>query len=163
MKVLVASLVLLAANSAFAGAASNFVGSYRLTSSQVDGDTFCFQGLDIKQEDDSLALYRSDVSEFPMYKAEVNGEVREISGSHGEAMTSYKGQDTVTLDEKGLLTFESKTVNKFLGVPATREKDSYTIQLSKDGKKVRAVRATFVGPIAGIGKRAKALCEYDRQ
>ncbi|MDG0816859.1 hypothetical protein [Bdellovibrio svalbardensis] len=163
MKVLVASLVLLAASSSFAASASNFEGSYRLTKSQVDGDTFCYNGIIIAKEENQLAFYRADISYSPLFKAEVNGEARAVSGSHGEAMSSYKGTESVTLDAKGLLTFEFKAVNKFLGIPATREKETNTLQLSKDGKKLRAVRATFEGPVAGIGKRAKALCEYDRE
>lgn len=161
-KTFLIGMMLLTANSALAVTAQDFVGSYRLVNSQVEGDTFCYQGVIVAQEDERLSLYRSDITEGALISAEVNGPKREVSFSHGEALSKTKGKESVTLDDKGTLTFEFSGVESLLGIPAMRTADGVAMKLSADGKSLYAVRKTFDGPVAGLGKNAKALCEYQR-
>lgn len=163
-KIILLAAILMTGTSVFAASpASKFMGNFSLVDSKIDGETFCFQGITIAEEDDGLiSLYRSDMSGYgPMISAELNGEPRENSASHGEALSGRKGKDTVTL-ENGVLTFKYKGVNNFMGIPTTRESDTISIALAKDGKTLAVTRSTFEGPVVGIGKKAKALCAYQK-
>lgn len=161
MKSVLATAVLLASTSAFAAPTiKNFIGTYDLVANQVEGETFCFPRITISEEDDgTIGLYREDSSYGPMIHAELNGPLRSDSGSHGEALGGRKGKDSVTLDN-GVLTFEYRGTQTFMGVPAGRESDKISITIAKDGKTLAVTRTTFEGPISGIGKKAKALCGY---
>ena len=149
-------------SSAFAGL-NDLIGHYNLVNSQVEGKTFCYRNIDIVQEENGLlSLYRSDTSEYgPIVSAAVNGAKRENSYSHGEALSTTKGNDSVIFKDE-TLSFAFDGVTSILGVPAMRTSDSFTIKLSADKKTAYAVRKTFDGPVAGLGKRAKALCEYSK-
>ncbi|WII72881.1 hypothetical protein QJS83_03225 [Bdellovibrio sp. 22V] len=159
-KTILFGMLMLGTSVSSASTVQKFIGDYQLQKSQVDGETFCYQGIMIREDDGLLSLYRSDISYSALISAEVNGEAREVSASHGEAMTSTKGKDTVTLDKSGTLTFDFTGRSNILGIPAMRESDSLALKLSADGKTAYAVRKTFEGPVAGLGKKGKALCEY---
>lgn len=160
-KSILAVAVLLASTSSFAAPTiKNFIGSYDLVDSKVEGEAFCFQRITISKEDDgTIGLYREDTSYGPMINAELNGPGRKNSASHGEALGGRKGKDVVTLNN-GILTFEYKGTQSFLGVPAARESDTISIAIAKDGKTLAVTRTMFEGAIAGIGKKGKALCAY---
>lgn len=159
-KAILFGMVLLGTSSAFAAGAKDFVGSYKLINDQVEGEIFCFDSLIIAQEDGLTNLYRGDASGYgPMISAELNGKKRDVSASHGEALSSTKGQDAVTL-KNDTLTFSFEGRESFIGIPAMRVTDSVAIKLSADKKIAYAVRKTFEGPVIGLGKKGKALCEY---
>lgn len=139
----------------------DFIGQYDLIDSQRDGDTFCFTGITIKKENSSLALYRNDFPYEVMFKAEVNGSSRAVSGSHGEAMSSYKGSQTV-VHESNKLTFSYRGIVSLFGVPSYREGDDYTFTISEDGERLKAMRKSFEGVTYGIGSSSMAECLYER-
>jgi hypothetical protein len=159
-KFLLATLLMTAMHSK-ANTVDTFVGNYNLVDSQAEGKAFCFRGISIVKEGNSLALYRDDFPEYVMFKAEVNGAPRKISGSHGEAMSSYKGTHKVSL-KSNLLEFSSRTVVSLLGVPSFREGDDYSFTLSNDRNRLEATRKVFEGVTYGLGVYGKAKCSYER-
>lgn len=157
---LIPALMLAATSSFAAGSVQKFTGNFKLVDSKTDNNAFCFEGIAIREDKGLVSIYRSDISGYgPMISAELNGEARETSGSHGEAMSSSKGTDTVTL-KNDILTFEYKGITKLFGIPAGRESDTLAIQIAKDGKTLAVTRTTFEGSIAGIGTKGTALCVY---
>jgi hypothetical protein len=160
---ILATVLVFANCSAFAAtAASDFVGTYALVHEQVEGKTFCFNGIQIVLEGNEMSLYRQDIADFAMFKAQVNGSPREVRGSHGEAMSSSVGENTVTLDRNGVLIFAYTGIEKVMGIPMARSKDAYALRLSQDGKSIEAIRSTFDGVMTGIGSKGKATCQYRR-
>ncbi|MEK2646531.1 hypothetical protein [Bdellovibrio sp. BCCA] len=158
-KTILLGMILLGTSSAFAGA-KDFIGSYRLLKDQVEGETFCYKGLDVVEENGLLNLYRSDITEYgPIISAELNGKSRDVKYSHGEALSTTKGEDTVTLKDD-TLTFAFNGRESLIGIPAMRVSDSVAIKLSADKKTAYVLRKTFEGPVIGLGKKGKALCEY---
>lgn len=157
MKKIMFGAILLAASSAMASG-EQFLGSYHLTKSEVTGKTFCYDSFSIEKTDDGVAF---SVDGYNIYAGEVNGDKRKVSYSHGEALSSTKGYDQVTL-EKGVLSFQFKGTESFVGVPATRVESTVSMKLSNDGKTLTLLRKEFSGVAFGIGKSAKALCEYTR-
>lgn len=140
---------------------NDFLGQYDLQNQHVDG-TFCFDGLEIIQEENRLSVYRSDMAQAPVYSAEVNGPARVVKGSHGEAMSSYSGTEAAVFKENTLF-FKFEAVNKIMGVPMTRESDEISLVISNDKSTLGLRRKTFEGPVAGIGSRARAECTYQRR
>lgn len=163
VKTIIASAILMTSVSGFAATSINdFIGTYQLADKKVEGDTFCFSQITINQEDDgTIGIYREDTSYGPMINAELNGSPRKNSASHGEAMSSRKGKDSVTL-KNDVLTFEYSGTTSLLGVPVGRESDTISAKLAQGGKSLAVTRTTFEGPIAGIGKKGKALCAYTK-
>lgn len=161
-KMILLGTVLLGTSSAFAAGAKDFVGSYKLINDQVEGETFCYDSLVVAEEKGLTNLYRGDMTSYgPIISAELNGKKRDVSTSHGEALSSTKGQDSVTLKNE-TLTFSFEGRESLMGIPAVRVTDSVAIKLSADKKLAYAVRKTFEGPVIGLGKKGKALCEYSK-
>jgi hypothetical protein len=161
MKKLFVAALLMTAMHSEANTADAFTGNYHLVDSQAEGKAFCFRGISIVKEGSSLALYRDDFPDYVMFKAEVNGEIRKVSGSHGEAMSSYKGFHKVSLKNNDL-EFSSRTVVSLFGVPSYREGDDYTFTLSNDKNSLEATRKVFEGVTYGVGLSSKAKCSYQR-
>jgi len=159
--VFLTATILFATNISFAASSiQDFLGSYKLVEQKASGNAFCFSNITISQENDNLvSLYREDSSLGAIVSAELNGQSRENSGSHGEAFGSRKGVDIVTL-KNAILTFEYKGTNSFLGVPLTRESDITSLALAKDGKSLVVTRTTFEGPVVGLGSKGTARCTY---
>lgn len=155
MKVLL--LVSLAALSFQAFASNNikdFVGRYDLIEQTVDGDTFCFEKVMISHRGNVVDVFREVTSYGPMYSAELNGASRETSGSHGEAGSSRKGEDTITL-KNGVLTASYKGSVRVAGIPVSRESDTLEMTLSPNKKEFNVIRTTRAGFSKG-----KATCRY---
>nr|BFD60661.1 hypothetical protein CKG001_27680 [Bdellovibrio sp. CKG001]BFD64075.1 hypothetical protein BdHM001_27560 [Bdellovibrio sp. HM001]BFD68266.1 hypothetical protein HAGR004_32880 [Bdellovibrio sp. HAGR004] len=157
MKQVIFGMLLLSASSALASA-DQFAGTYRLTSSQVEGDTFCYDSFTIEVNGNEASFNRDG---YMIYSGEVNGPKRKVSYSHGEALSSTKGYEQVTL-EKGVLSFQFKGTSSFVGVPATREESTISMKLSQDGSKLTLLRKEFEGVAFGLGKKAAASCQYTR-
>lgn len=51
----------------------------------------------ISHRGDIVDVFREVTSYWPMSSAELNGALRETSGSHGEVDSSRKGEDAITL------------------------------------------------------------------
>lgn len=161
MKKVVFAALLLSTSSALADV-SSFIGRYDLNASDINGETFCYDGVIISENEESeLEFYRADVTYMPLYKGVVNGEAREVSGSHGEALSSSKGKEKVTY-KNGTLTFQYSGVNKFLGVPASRVQSGVSMKISEKGRVLTLTRKEFEGVAFGVGRDAVAKCEYIR-
>ncbi|KYG62094.1 hypothetical protein [Bdellovibrio bacteriovorus] len=152
-------LLLLGSSSAFAGV-QDYIGRYDLQREELKDGTFCYEGLIVRQEGKELSLYRSDITDFALVKSELNSS-REVRTSHGEAMTTTKGKDSVTLKDDGSLVFQFSGIESILGVPASRVKDAVALKLSDDKNTLFAVRKTADG-LAGLN-RGEARCVYKRQ
>ncbi len=163
VKAFLATAILMTSVSGFAATSINdFVGTYQLADQKAEGDAFCFQQITISRENDgTIGVYRENTSYGPLISAELNGSPRKSSGSHGEAMSSRKGKDTVTL-KNNILTFEYSGTTSMLGVPVSRESDTISAKLAQGGKALAVTRTTSEGPIVGFGKNSKALCAYTR-
>lgn len=163
MKAFLAMTVLFTSVNGFAATSLNdFLGTYRLVNQKVEGETFCFERVSVAEDaDGTVGFYGPDMSYGPMIKAELNGAPRQNSGSHGEAMSSRKGQDSVTL-KNDILTFTYTGINKFMGLPVSREKETVALKLAADGKTLALTRTTFEGVASGIGSKGKALCVYSK-
>jgi hypothetical protein len=155
MKVLLlASLAALSFQAFASNNIKDFVGRYDLIEQSVDGDTFCFEKVMISHRGNIVDVFREVTSYGPMFSAELNGAPRETSGSHGEAGSSRKGEDTITL-KNGVLTASYKGSVRVAGIPVSRESDSLEISLSSDKKGINVTRTTREGFSKG-----KASCRY---
>lgn len=152
-------LLLLGSSSALAGV-QDYIGRYDLQREELKDGTFCYEGLIVRQEGKELSLYRADITDFALVKSDLNSS-REVRTSHGEAMTTTKGKDSVTLKDDGSLVFQFSGIESILGVPASRVKDAVALKLSDDKNTLFAVRKTADG-LAGLN-RGEARCVYKRQ
>ncbi|KHD89279.1 MAG: hypothetical protein OM95_04370 [Bdellovibrio sp. ArHS] len=158
-KMILTGLILLGSSSAFAGI-QDYIGRFDLQKQELEDGTFCYQGLIITKEGQEISLFRSDATEFAIIRSDLNSS-REVRYSHGEAMSTTKGTDSVTLKSDGSLLLQFSGVESFLGVPASRVKDAMALKLSDDKKTLFAVRKTADG-LAGLS-RGEARCVYQRQ
>ncbi|KYG68282.1 hypothetical protein AZI87_03225 [Bdellovibrio bacteriovorus] len=158
-KTVLLGLLLLGSSSAFASI-QDYIGRYDLQREELKDGTFCYEGLIVSKEGKEISLYRSDITEFALVKSELNSS-REVRSSHGEAMTTTKGKDSVTLKDDGTLVFQFSGIESILGVPASRVKDAVALKLSDDKSTLFAVRKTADG-LAGLN-RGEARCVYKRQ
>lgn len=145
-----------------AAATDKFLGTFDLVKSEDKG-TFCYDGIVITSEGNTMSLFRKDMSSYgPLYSAEVNGAPRDVKYSHGEAFSSLKGQDTVSF-LNNTLTFSFKGRQSIAGIPAIRVTDSLSIKMNSDKKTLQVERRSTEGPVAGIGKKDSASCVYVKQ
>lgn len=163
MKAFLGTLVLFTSTTSFAATSINdFLGTYSLIDQKVEGETFCHERLTVSLDtENAISLFGPSSSYGPMISAKLNGEPRKNSASHGEAMSSRKGQDTVTF-KNDTLTFQYSGVNKLMGVPVSRETDTFSLKVSADSHTLKVTRIVFEGVAAGIGSTGKALCTYSK-
>lgn len=157
----IASLLLFSGVSQ-ASVTDKFVGTFDLVKSEDKG-TFCYDGIVITSDGNTMSLYRKDMQSYgALYSAEVNGTPRQVKHSHGEALSSLKGQDTVSF-LNNTLTFSFKGRQSVAGIPAIRITDSISIKMNADKKTLQVERRSTEGPVAGIGRKDSASCVYVKQ
>ena len=151
---------------AFAANVSEFLGDYRLTKEQKEGKTFCFPRIKIESGKRELNLYRTDsgygFADYPLYSGVVNGPKIPVSSSHGEALETSKGTQSVTL-KNNTLTFIYSGVNSLVYIPVTRDSDEYAFTLTNDKRTLLATRTVFEGVAKFIGKKSVAKCTYSKE
>jgi hypothetical protein len=161
MKSSILILSLMAAVQSFGFTANDFAGRFKLHSEIVNGDSFCFQEIIISIQGKNLEFYRTDMSDYPLYKAEINGEKRSVKGSHGEAFSTSKGSDQVTF-AKSKLVVQYKGTESFIGLPSSKDSDTLTMSFAKNMDTMNMTREMKELSILG-SKKGLATCEYIRQ
>ena len=135
----------------------NFLGEYDLVSNQDTSGSFCYRGVLITEEKENIHLYRADMKdEGSVTSAKLNGSERASTGSHGEAMTTTKYRDKVSL-ANGTLVFKTTSAVKFMGIPAGSESDTYTFSLSSKLGGLNATRK-----VRENLKTSTAACVYQK-
>ena len=134
-----------------------FIGTYDLVSSQDSSGSFCYRGVIISQESGEIHLYRADMKDNgSMISGKLNGPARASTVSHGEAMSSTKYFDKVSLENR-TLTFQSKGTVKFMGIPAGSESDIYIFSIADEQGSLNATRKFRKNLTSGTAK-----CEYQK-
>jgi len=158
------ALVFVSTSFAMAAGVNQLAGDYQLVDSRVvKGTTKCFnriiidiQGTQAEVTSPELAAYGPST----LFKGDINGPSNEISGGHGEAGTSYKGQQSVKF-ENGILTFATKANMKVLGIPSGTSTETFIVEPTKTAGLIKVTYKTFEG-VVGIGDRTEALCAYQK-
>ncbi len=118
----------------------NFLGEYDLVANQDTSGAFCYRGVIITAEKGNIHLYRADMKdEGSIISAKLNGVERSSNVSHGEAMTTTKYLDKVSLIN-GTLVFNTRGSVKFMGIPAGTESDTVTFSVAEKKGSLNAIR-----------------------
>lgn len=149
--------------SAQAVSLTDFTGEYRLVGSGLQkSNQKCAEYFEVKVKtgfNGHEVSYFLDPSYPAVYKALVNGSKSPRSRNHGEAFSSVKGNDRVTLNNKGQLKFE------FSGYTTARMfyvEDTVTIELYVGNDSARVTETQYEGPSSlALGKK-KFTCLYLR-
>lgn len=135
----------------------NFLGEYDLVTNKDTSGSFCYRGVLITEEKGNIHLYRADMKdEGSITSAKLNGLERASSGSHGEAMTTTKYRDKVSLAD-GILVFNTKSYIKIMGIPAGSESDTFAFSLTGKQGTLNATRK-----IRENLRSSTAVCVYQK-
>ncbi len=157
-QLLLAVLTMTSSLSVFASSnIKDFVGHYELLQKQEAGASFCYKGVQIKEEGGMVNLYRSDMTEYgPVISSKLNGGERLHTSSHGEAMTTTKYKDTVKMKDNTLI-FSSIGSVKLMGFPIGSDSEISSFTLSTDKTTLKAERTLLEN-----FKSSKATCSYKK-
>lgn len=151
--------------------AADLAGSYHLTAKDEIEAAFCYQGLEISIDEveshkaqtieKQITVHRSDIMDYPIFQALLNGQAREYRGSHGEALSSSYTTDRVVQTSSSLVLI-SDSVEKTFGIPVGSSKETLDLMISEETGELRVVRQ--IKQRAGLSfTRGTAYCTYSKK